>query len=249
MRRFLKLNTSSAANATNVTHTPDTAPLALLGGTFDPVHWGHLRIATETAAALRLPEVRLLPAKVPVHRPAPGATSEQRLEMLRLAVLGQTGLSVDDRELCRESASYAAITLASLRAEFPLRPLIWLIGVDAFLHINQWYQWPRLFDLAHFVVLNRPGFAVSQVLSPSLSEVWAGRLTRSAEPLRESTHGCIFLHTVTPQSISATDIRRDIARGATDSELSRALPASVLAYIRTHQLYRSSPAPTQATGS
>jgi nicotinate-nucleotide adenylyltransferase len=224
----------------------DSTPLALLGGTFDPVHWGHLRIATETATALRLPEVRLLPAKVPVHRPAPGASSEQRLAMLRLAVLGQPGLSVDDRELRRNSASYAVVTLESLRAEFPLRPLIWLIGVDAFLHINQWYQWPKLFELAHFVVLNRPGFAVSQVLSPSLSAVWAGRLTRSADTLRESAHGCIYLHTVTPQSISATDVRHDIARGATDSELERVVPPAVLAYIRTHQLYRSAPASTQA---
>ena len=222
-----------------------TAPLALLGGTFDPVHWGHLRIASETAAALKLPEVRLIPSKAPVHRTTPGATSEQRLAMLRLAVADAPGLSVDDRELRRDTPSYTALTLASLRAEFPLRPLIWLIGVDAFVHINRWYDWPRLFDLAHFVVLNRPGFAVSQALSPALAEVWQGRLTRSAETLHEATHGSIYLHTVTPQAISATTIRdtigNTIAAGASDDTLLPFLPQPILAYIRAHQLYRAAP--------
>jgi nicotinate-nucleotide adenylyltransferase len=213
-------------------------PLALLGGTFDPVHWGHLRIASETAAALKLPEVRLIPSQRPVHRGAPGASSAERLAMLRLGVAQCPGLSVDDRELLRDTPSYTVLTLQSLRAEFPLRPLIWLIGVDAFLHIKQWYQWPKLFELAHFVVLNRPGFAVSQVLSQALSDVWGGRLTRSPEALRTATHGLIYLHTVTPQSISATHIRHDIAAGASDAALQSFLPPTVLAYIRAHHLYR-----------
>ena len=218
---------------------PQSSPLAILGGTFDPVHWGHVRIACETAAALQLPEVRLMPSQVPVHRAAPGATGEQRLAMLKLAVADTPGLSVDDRELSRDTPSYTALTLASLRAEFPLRPLLWLIGIDAFMHINHWHQWPRLFELAHFVVLNRPGFAVSQALSPALSEVWQGRLTRSAIALTHTKHGHIFLHTVTPQMISATAIRNTIAAGASDNALVSLLPGAVLAYIRAHQLYRA----------
>lgn len=213
------------------------APLALLGGTFDPVHFGHLRIATETATALRLPEVRLIPSKTPVHRTRPGASEHQRLAMLRLAVATTPGLSADDRELLRDTPSYTALTLDSLRAEFPQRPLLWLIGVDAFLHIQTWFQWPRLFELAHFVVLNRPGHAVAQVLTPALADVWQGRLTRDAAALASTTHGHIFLHTVTPQAISATDIRNRIATGAGDNELLSLLPAPVLAYIRAHQLY------------
>ncbi len=215
----------------------DTSPLALLGGTFDPVHFGHLRIATETAAALRLPEVRLIPSKTPVHRARPGASEADRLAMLKLAVADVPGLTVDDRELMRDTPSYTVLTLESFRAEFPRRPLMWLIGIDAFMHINHWYEWPRLFELAHFVVLNRPGFAVSQALSPVLAEVWQGRLTRSADALREATHGSIYLHTVTPQAISATEIRNTIAAGAVDSALLSLLPAPVLAYIRAHQLY------------
>ncbi len=229
----MPLNAASSAN-----------PLALLGGTFDPVHFGHLRIASETGAALKLPEVRLIPSKTPVHRARPGASESQRLAMLRLAVADVPGLAADDRELKRETPSYTVLTLESLRAEFPQRPLIWLIGIDAFMHINHWYEWPRLFELAHFVVLNRPGFAVSQALSPVLSEVWQGRLTRSAEALVETTHGSIYLHTVTPQAISATEIRNTIAAGAADSALESLLPAPVLAYIRAHQLYIGEPRTT-----
>jgi nicotinate-nucleotide adenylyltransferase len=216
------------------------APLALLGGTFDPVHWGHLRVAGDTATALKLPEVRLLPSKSPVHRPQPGASSADRVAMLELAVSGtaSSGLTVDPRELHRETPSYTVLTLESLRAEFPQRPLIWLIGVDAFMRINQWYQWPRLFELAHFVVLNRPGFPVAQALSGALAEVWQGRLTRSASELTERLHGTIYLHTVAPQAISATDIRNKIKAGAPDSELQSLLPTPVLAYIRAHELYR-----------
>ena len=226
----------SAASPANTAPSP-FAPLALLGGTFDPVHWGHLRIASEAAAALKLPEVRLIPSKTPVHRARPGATQAQRLAMLQLAVAPLPGLAVDDRELTRDTPSYTVLTLESLRAEFPQRPLIWLIGVDAFMHVNAWYEWPRLFDLAHFVVLNRPGFAVSQALSPALAAVWQGRLARSADALTASAHGSIFLHTVTPQAISATNIRNTIAAGASDAELLSLLPAPVLAYIRAHQLY------------
>ena len=157
--------------------------------------------------------------------------------MLKLAVADVAGLMADDRELKRETPSYTVFTLQSLRTEFPHRPLIWLIGIDAFMHINHWYEWSRLFELAHFVVLNRPGFAVSQALSPMLAEVWQGRLTRSADALRVATHGSIYLHTVTPQAISATEIRNTIAAGADDSALLSLLPAPVLAYIRAHQLY------------
>lgn len=212
-------------------------PLGLFGGTFDPVHWGHLRVASEAATALKLPEVRLIPSKTPVHRARPGATEAQRLAMLRLAVADVPGLTVDDCELRRDTPSYTALTLQAMRDAHPSRPLIWLIGVDAFLFINRWYAWQRLFELAHFVVLNRPGFAVSQALSPALAEVWQGRLTRDAATLHNSTHGAIYLHTVTPQAISATEIRNSIAAGAPDAALHALLPAPVLAYIRGHSLY------------
>jgi nicotinate-nucleotide adenylyltransferase len=214
-----------------------TAPLALFGGTFDPVHFGHLRVAADTAAALQLTELRLIPSKKPVHREATTASGEQRLAMLALSVAGFPGLAVDDCELRRETPSYTVLTLEHFRTHFPARPLIWLIGIDAFLGIQRWYQWPRLFDLAHFVVLNRPGFAVANALSASLAEVWQGRLNPDPSILRTQMHGGIYLHTVAPQAISATEIRNKIAAGAADKALAPLLPASVLAYIREHRLY------------
>lgn len=216
------------------------APLALFGGTFDPVHWGHLRVASDTATALQLSEVRMIPSKTPVHRKAPGASDADRLAMLRLAVAEDRSrtLAVDDRELRRDTPSYSVLTLQSLRAEFPTRPLLWLIGVDAFQHLMSWYQWPQLFELAHFVVLNRPGYPVANVLTPALAPVWQGRLTRDPTALRASTHGLMLLHTVAPQDVSATDIRNKIAAGASDEALTSLLPPSVLAYIRAHQLYQ-----------
>jgi len=219
---------------------PEQRPLALFGGTFDPVHWGHLRVALDTATALKLPEVRLIPSKTPVHRKTPGAGESDRLAMLRLAVAEDHShtLAVDDRELRRDTPSYTVLTLQSLRAEYATRPLLWLIGVDAFQHLMSWYQWPQLFELAHFVVLNRPGYAVANLLSPPLAPVWQGRLVRDAAALRDATHGCLYLHTVAPQAISATEIRNKIAAGAGDEALTSLLPASVLTYIRAHQLYQ-----------
>lgn len=212
-------------------------PLALFGGTFDPVHFGHLRVAADTAAALRLPELRLIPSKKPVHRDATSATAEQRLAMLRLGVAEFPGLSVDDCELVRETPSYTVLTLEHFRAQFPDRTLIWIVGVDAFLGITRWYQWQRLFDLAHFVVLNRPGFAVANALSANLSSVWNGRLTSDVSALRANPCGGLYLHTVAPQAVSATEIRNMLSQGAPDNALAPLLPASVLAYIRDNRLY------------
>lgn len=213
------------------------APIAAFGGTFDPVHLGHLRVAAGTAAALRLPEVRLIPSQRPVHRSAPGATGAQRLTMLRLAVADWPGLTVDARELERDTPSYTVLTLESLRAEYPSAPILWLIGIDAFLGLPTWHDWTRLFELAHFVVLNRPGTPVAQALDARRAPWALPRLTRSADELRSTPQGRIHLHTVAPQAISASTIRARIAAGASDDELLQLLPRSVLAYIRSHHLY------------
>jgi nicotinate-nucleotide adenylyltransferase len=215
----------------------DPQPLAAFGGTFDPVHLGHLRVAADTAAALRLPEVRLIPSQTPVHRSAPGATGAQRLAMLRLAVADWPGLTVDARELERDTPSYTVLTLESLWAEHPGTPILWLIGIDAFLALPTWRDWTRLFDLAHFVVLNRPGTPVAQALDARRAPWALPRLTQSADDLRKAPAGRIHLHTVAPQPISASAIRARIAAGASDDELRQLLPASVLAYIRSNRLY------------
>lgn len=216
---------------------PADEAIAALGGTFDPVHLGHLRVAADTAAALRLPEVRLIPSQTPVHRSAPGAPAEQRLAMLRLAVADWPGLTVDTREIERPTPSYTVLTLESLRAEHPRTPILWLIGIDAFLGLPTWRDWMRLFDLAHFVVLNRPGTPVAQTLDPARVPWAVPRLARDAQALRAEPAGRIYLQTVTPQPISSSAIRARIAAGASDDELAQLLPPAVLAYIRSHQLY------------
>jgi nicotinate-nucleotide adenylyltransferase len=217
--------------------TPESSPLVLFGGSFDPVHFGHLRIAQDTATALKLLEVRLIPAQQNVLRDQPGASAQHRLAMLQLAVAETSGLVVDDCELRRESASYTITTLEHFRAAYPNRPLVWLIGVDAFLRIQSWHRANELFHFAHFIVLNRPGFATANVFSAAMNEVWQGRATSDASTLVSETHGRIYLHTVAPQAISATEIRNRIARGASDEALSALLPRTVLAYIRANKLY------------
>jgi nicotinate-nucleotide adenylyltransferase len=223
--------------SSDATDASSTSPLVLFGGTFDPVHFGHLRVARDTASALKLPEVRLIPAQQNVLRDRPGASAADRLAMLLLAVADAPGLSVDDCELKRTTPSYTITTLEHFRAAYPMRPLIWLIGVDAFLRIQSWHRANELFDFAHFVVLNRPGFATANVFSPAMSDVWQGRVANSPAQLRDSLAGSIYLHTVPPQAVSSTEIRNMIRGGSPDEAFAPLLPPAVLAYIRTHQLY------------
>jgi len=131
--------------------------VGLLGGTFDPVHEGHLAIARAVAAHFGLDQVRLIPAREPVHRPAPTADAQHRLAMLRLAVAPYPELAVDTREMDSPQQNYTLWTLQSLRAELPDTPLLWIIGEDAFAQLPGWRRWQELFDVAHFVVINRAG--------------------------------------------------------------------------------------------
>ena len=132
--------------------------IGILGGTFDPVHFGHLRLAVEMYQDLGLQEVRLVPCRIPPHRNAPQASPEQRLAMLRLAIEHELGLRVDQRELQRDGPSYMVDTLQSLRDELgPDTPLSLILGMDAFDDIDTWHRWEELIQLAHFIVIQRPG--------------------------------------------------------------------------------------------
>jgi len=185
--------------------------IAILGGTFDPVHIGHLRVACEAAEALNA-QVRLMPAQVPPHRPAPVASAAQRVRMLQLALAGQMRLTLDTRELERPGPSYTFDTLRSLRLEFgDSRPLLLLLGADAFAGLPAWHRWRELFELAHVVVLTRPGHAAA--LPPDLSEVIASRRTDAVQTLSEIPAGHVFELAVTPLEISASQIRALLAQG------------------------------------
>jgi nicotinate-nucleotide adenylyltransferase len=185
-------------------------PLAIFGGTFDPVHLGHLSVAWEAAELLDA-EVRLLPASVPPHRGAPVASAAQRVAILRAALHGQSRLTLDTRELDRDGPSFTIDTLHELRAEQGERPLVLLLGADAFAGLASWHRWRELFEAAHIGVLSRPG--VSAGLPDALEREVAGRRIADAAGLRALPAGKVVELAVTPLEISATRIRELLAAG------------------------------------
>lgn len=212
------------------------APIGVFGGTFDPVHFGHLRPALELLDGLSLQRLHLIPCAVPPHRGEPHASAAQRLNMLRLAVAGQAGFVVDERELERSGPSYMVDTLASLRAEVGDTPLCLLLGLDAFLGLPGWHQWQRLPELAHIVVTHRPGWRLDEAAMPqALRQALEGHWLADGTALRQQPAGGVLLQGVTQLDISATDIRERIAAGKSASYL---LPATVWQYIQEQELYR-----------
>jgi nicotinate-nucleotide adenylyltransferase len=186
-------------------------PVIFLGGTFDPVHNAHLRVAWEAAEALDA-DVRLMPAHVPPHRPAPVASAEQRVAMLRAALAGQDRLQLDTRELDRSEPSYTVDTLRQMRAEFGAgQSLILLLGADAFAGLPTWHEWRALFALAHIVVMTRPGHDTA--LSAELRDEVAARRAASAAELRAAPAGKVFDLPVTPLEISASRVRALLVAG------------------------------------
>ena len=214
-------------------------PIGIFGGTFDPIHYGHLRLAEEAAERLRLAEVRFIPAGSPPHRSAPGADAAHRLAMARLAVAGNAVFTVDDREVRRAGPGYTVDTLAELRAELGMhQPLALLMGADAFLDLATWRRWERLFDLAHIVVAYRPGFPVDtwQARMPvPLAREYGVRLAQQPLAVHLAPAGGIFVLPIAELDIAATGIRDAVSQGMSPRYL---LPDSVLDYIEAQQLYR-----------
>jgi nicotinate-nucleotide adenylyltransferase len=186
-------------------------PIGLFGGTFDPIHFGHLRTAFELLQALKLAQVRFLPTGDPPHREAPLATAALRLEMVRAAVLGQSGFSVDDREVRRQGVSYTIDTLTELRQENAHRSLCLLLGMDAFLGMPTWHRWREIFELCHVIVAHRPGWKAPT--TGPLGEVMVDRGTGSVRELHGSAAGKIYVHGVTQLEIASTDLRALIMSG------------------------------------
>lgn len=209
-----------------------TRRIGLLGGTFDPVHFGHLRGALETAECLGLDELRLIPSARPPHRGQPGASAEQRLTMVQLATGGVTGLMVDDRELQRDRPSYTVETLESLRSELgDTVTLFMILGWDAFGGLPAWHRWEELLGLCNLVVLQRPDY--DPELPEVLKDLLAARSVSDPGSVSDR-YGQIICLTQTPLAISATHIRQLVAERRSPRFL---LPDAVLDYIETHGLY------------
>jgi nicotinate-nucleotide adenylyltransferase len=215
--------------------TATRAPLGLLGGTFDPVHYGHLRLAEEAGESLGLARVQWIPAGNPGHRAAPGTPARHRLEMVRLAVRDNPRFAVDDAEALGETPRFTIDTLRRLRAELGTElPLVLVIGADQLHRLDTWREWRELFDHAHFAVAERPGYAVTPTALPAaVAAEWRRRAAARAA-LRDAPAGRTTVFALTALAISASDIRRRLAAGESVRYL---LPPEVLAYIRTHRLY------------
>jgi len=209
--------------------------IGIFGGTFDPVHFGHLRPALDVKQALGLDEMHMVPAFQPPHRPQPIANPGQRLTMLRAAVGAEPDLQVDNREMLREGESFMVDTLASLRNEFGNKPLCLVLGMDAFLKLDEWHHWREIPELAHLVVTHRPGWQLDMsTASPALQALWRERQVTDSTQLAASPAGKIILQAVTPLEISATQIRALVAAGDSPRYL---LPDAVWNLIRMHGLY------------
>lgn len=205
--------------------------IGLLGGTFDPIHYGHLRVALEVEEQLGLAHVRLIPSARPPHRDTPHATPQQRLMMLHLAMKNTDRFVVDDRELQRDGVSYTVDTLLSLREDFPDNPLYLLLGTDAFLGLQTWHQWESLIELAHIVVIGRPGETLDM---PAEMNTWYQ--AHLAVPQDEGAiAGKIWPVEVTQLAISSTAIRSSILKGESPQFL---MPDPVIQLINQLGLYR-----------
>ena len=190
---------------------PAAGPMGIFGGTFDPIHYGHLRTAFELVQALQLPEMRFMPAGNPPHRDVTVAPNAQRLEMVRVATEGQPEFTVDDREMRKSGPSYTVETLAELRHEFPSRPLCLIVGMDAFLGLPGWHRWRDLLQLAHLVVAHRPGWRAPG--TGALGELIAQHGTHRVADLHDTVAGRIYIHAVTQLEISSTEVRNLIGAG------------------------------------
>lgn len=229
-----------ATNHSTSTSTPEAAPRAAIGvfgGTFDPPHLAHLRLAEEAREALGLTTVRWIPAGQPPHRSTPRSGAEHRLAMVRAAVSGHAAFEVDDAEVRSAAPSYTVPTLERLRAEIgPQRPLVLILGADAFAGLPTWHRWEALFSLAHLGIATRPGHSLLGAgLEGALAGTLQQRRTERPQDLHDAPAGRILCFNMTPLDISASAIRALLQRGASARYL---LPDRVLEYIRTHGLYR-----------
>jgi len=214
--------------------------IGIFGGTFNPVHWGHIRTAIEIKNTLSLEKMLLIPCRIPPHRDEPSVSAQLRLAMLEAAITNYSELEVDERELNRPGPSYTVDTLASIRQEHTSVPLGLCMGVDAFIKLDSWHEWIRLFEFAHIIIVHRPGWHLEQLgdkISSTLRKVIEHRITTSNELLHKSANGLVLPLKVTNIDISSSDIRRRISLGKSVEEM---LPRETFKIIQREKLYQNS---------
>lgn len=206
--------------------------IGILGGTFDPVHYGHLRPALELAEAYCLKTLYLLPNHRPVHRGPARASTATRIEMLELAIDKTQRLAVDTREALRDKPSYSFDTLSEVRSEHPRATLLFFMGLDAFAMYDTWHKWQEILELTNLVIMHRPNATHSRFSAQLLSHQRA----TVGEKVCDGISGAIEECDVTQLEISSTDIRRRVSENLTIRFL---LPDAVSEYIMSNGLYRS----------
>lgn len=207
--------------------------IGIFGGTFDPIHFGHLRPALDILESLDLEQVRFIPCGQPAHRESPILSGDARLAMVQAAISAEPRFCADDREIMRPGPSYMVDTLQSLKQEFPDKTLCLVLGRDAFLHLPGWHQWKTLFDLAHIVVMTRPQRTAIQT-SAVLQQELQARQVASVQALQQQSNGKIYFCEVAQLEISATKIRQMVRQGHNPAYL---VPEKVLQLIQDRGLY------------
>ena len=210
--------------------------IGIFGGTFDPVHYGHIKPALSVKQDLKLTQLRFIPNKIPPHRDIPWLNAEQRLSLLKSALQDIPGTIIDERELNRDGPSYMVDTLRSLKSDFPAESFCLIIGMDAFYAINTWFKWRELFDLCHLVVTTRPGFdqmSIAGQMSRADYEFLSQKMTQDVNALSPLETGEILLQSVPQLDISSTQIRAKLLNA---EDISQWLPDEVLQQLKRFTL-------------
>lgn len=213
--------------------------IAILGGSFDPVHVGHLRAAIEVRDQLNINQLRLIPCGQPPHRDQFIATADQRLQMLKMAVADEKFIVVDDRELRLDRTSYTVDTLTDLRTELGQQPISLIIGADAYQNLNSWHQWTHLFKLAHLIVVQRPGYTITT--NADVAEHTSHRVVESSQQLTLKNAGNICFLKIPPLEISSTRIRKLASSGKSIRYL---VPDSIYHWIEKNRIYKQDQSPS-----
>jgi len=210
-------------------------PIAIFGGTFDPIHFGHLRTALEIYDKCQLAEVHFIPCYQPVHRERPVASPQDRLNMISLAIKDEPVFKVDDCEIKRQGPSYMVDTLETFRANISDQtPLCLIMGIDALLGFAQWHRYDDILKLAHLIIAHRPDYQLPE--SGTIADLLKSQIKKEINSIHQNLCGSIILQTVSALEISATQIRKGLEKGKNPRFL---LPDSVYEYIKQHGIYRS----------
>jgi len=211
---------------------PKIKNIGILGGTFNPVHFGHLRTALAAQQEFSLDEVRLIPCHHPVHKEEPEVSAQHRIEMLHKATKAEKRILVDVRECMRPGPSYMIETLDSLRIEYPHDRLFLLMGVDAYNKLEGWKDWQKLFELAHIIVITRPGWEIKP--SQLIKKYCEHRSVSSFSEMCQSKSGKVLTYSFIPLMIASSEIRKLLKENKSVRYL---IPNKVIKYLKKHKLY------------